>query len=700
MTTLYSRSIRTAARACGSVCALALFIFLVNNGLSVKAAEANADAKTNAAAVSLATLLDETVDRDALTRFPNYTCKQASSYDRAAKSPSENWFANADTAQFIRVEKNGDREEAVLMEAEGPGAVVRWWITAPRYKTTVRIYIDGAAEPAVVGKIDDVVGGEALVGAPLSAERARGRNLYLPIPYSKSIKITCDNMKEQGNLYYQINYRTYPAGTAVESFSTQVLDAQKDKIEATNDLLLNPGKTTFEMNAETRGFKRYMKSEEMEGLFEAYHVRGPGALTEIDVKLVAEDMVAATRSVILAISFDGEETVWVPVGEFFGSGVGVNPYKSWYTEVCEDGTMKAYWNMPFQKEARVSFVNLGDQDVDVDYAVYYKKRPWTEDSMYFRADWRQERGIKTVAGNGTRDWNYLTVDGKGVYVGDVLSIVNSTPAWWGEGDEKIYVDGEKFPSHFGTGTEDYYGYAWCTPAYFEAPFHAQPRAEGPSNFGNTTNLRFRSLDAIPFAKDFRFDMEIWHWEAATVDYSVATFWYGAPGAALVDGPDRGDMEDEAMEPVEYDREFSFDLNGFKAGEKAATGGRVAVQEMKVFEERKPEFAWQNSKQLWWSQGKVGDKLTIEVADVPAGAKSVTLGTTVANDYCVAQFYWNGARIGDPVDFFIPAGVERRVVKLAIPATKAAATGTLEVEIVGKNAKSIGTMFGVDTIEAK
>ncbi|MBQ7029781.1 MAG: hypothetical protein IJN32_06015, partial [Thermoguttaceae bacterium] len=144
MTTLYSRSIRTAARACVSVCALALFIFLFNNGLNVKAAEANADAKTNASAVSLATLLDEMVDRDALTRFPNYTCRQASSYDRAAKSPSENWFANADTAQFIRVEKNGDREEAVLMEAEGPGAVVRWWITAPRYKTTLRIYIDGA----------------------------------------------------------------------------------------------------------------------------------------------------------------------------------------------------------------------------------------------------------------------------------------------------------------------------------------------------------------------------------------------------------------------------------------------------------------------------------------------------------------------------------------------------------------------------
>ncbi|MBR4975719.1 MAG: hypothetical protein IKY61_01600, partial [Thermoguttaceae bacterium] len=87
MTTLHSRSVRTAARACVSVCAL--FILLINNGLSVKAADAKVDAKTNAPVVSLATLLDEMVDRDALTHFPNYTCKQASSYDRAAKSPEE-----------------------------------------------------------------------------------------------------------------------------------------------------------------------------------------------------------------------------------------------------------------------------------------------------------------------------------------------------------------------------------------------------------------------------------------------------------------------------------------------------------------------------------------------------------------------------------------------------------------------------------
>ena len=94
----------------------------------------------SAQSVSLSSLLDEMTDRTSLTKVPNYVCKQASSYDRAAKNPDENWFANNDTAQFVREEKNGDRTEWVLMEAEGPGAITRWWITAPHYKNNIYIY--------------------------------------------------------------------------------------------------------------------------------------------------------------------------------------------------------------------------------------------------------------------------------------------------------------------------------------------------------------------------------------------------------------------------------------------------------------------------------------------------------------------------------------------------------------------------------
>ena len=109
--------------------------------------------------------------------------------------------------------------------------------------------------------------------------------------------------------------------------------------------------------------------------------------------------------------------------------------------------------------------------------------------MYFCGSWRQLTKVSsfrdgaTKPGEGAFDVNYVEVDGKGVYVGDTLTIFNGTDAWWGEGDEKIFVDNEAFPSHVGTGTEDYYGYAWCRPEYFQSPFHAQPIGCGKLHAG-------------------------------------------------------------------------------------------------------------------------------------------------------------------------------------------------------------------------
>ena len=103
--------------------------------------------------------------------------------------------------------------------------------------------------------------------------------------------------------------------------------------------------------------------------------------------------------------------------------------------------------------------------------------------------------------------------------------------WWGEGDEKIYVDGESFPSHFGTGTEDYYGYAWCWPGLFTHAYHSQSRCDGPANYGRTSVNRFHIIDRIPFTTDFKFDMELWHWTAkCQVNLAVVAYWYAKPGA--------------------------------------------------------------------------------------------------------------------------------------------------------------------------
>jgi hypothetical protein len=441
-----------------------------------------------------------------------------------------------------------------MMDAKGPGAITRWWITSRHYVGTFRVYVDGASEPVIEAKMDDLIGGKALVGAPLSEEAARGRNLYLPIPYAKSCKVTFAGKDKP---YYQINYRTYASGAKVESFTKSTIADSKAKIDAVQEQLLDPAGLEQRQERQRKIKMKFTcepgESSEIPGGFDVDNFKGSWAIRKISIKLEAKDVAQALRSTVLKATFDGEQTIWCPVGDFFGGGVGVNPFKGWYRQVEKDGTMTCWWVMPYEKSCALSVENLGKESVKVSANVVFSSWDWTDRSMHFHANWRQERKMKTPGnGRGKKisaiDWNYLTVEGKGVFVGDTLALVNRHKGWWGEGDEKIYVDGEKFPSHFGTGTEDYYGYAWCTPKFFESPFHAQPRAEGPRNYGNVTNTRVRLLDDIPFTKSYHMDMEVWHWAATTVDYAVATYWYGRPGAKANYAP----MPEEAKQPVKYD----------------------------------------------------------------------------------------------------------------------------------------------------
>jgi hypothetical protein len=185
--------------------------------------------------------------------------------------------------------------------------------------------------------------------------------------------------------------------------------------------------------------------------------------------------------------------------------------------------------MPYREKAKLSVVCSGFQDVKIKIFINYQPWQWDDRSMYFHANWGFDRGIDNLP---TPNFNFISVTGKGVYVGETLSITNYSTRWWGEGPEKISIDDEIFPSHFGTGSEDYYGYAWGDTHLFDAPFHAQPKVpEGPDFYGTTVNTRIRSLDAVPFKKSLNLDIEVLTQgsfinESAELDYGVATYWYG------------------------------------------------------------------------------------------------------------------------------------------------------------------------------
>ena len=498
--------------------------------------------------VSLETLLDEMVDRDGMARFPapEYRLRQQSSYHRASKTPDDpkGWFANRDRGHFIRTETNAGRKEWVLMEHDGAGAMGRTWMPDPRITPmvlsgrskaptelgTLRVYLDGDSEPALEGPTYDLFNGTTITSYPFGHKSLSSAVSYLPIPWAKGCKITMDVAPQ----YYIFTYREYAEGTKVKTFTVEDLKAAQDKLRLISDRLVNPGNTT----GETYGTMK--KTIEPNSVLSVGLPAGIHTVRTISVKFGSYDDPQVTRSVVLKIEFDGQQTVWCPVGDFFGTGVGLHPFKGWYRTVARDGTMTCRWMMPYRKSAAVSLLNLHDEAVQAQLNVAVGDWDWDDRSMYFHASWRHQANIKTMPRS---DWNYVTLSGRGVYVGDTLTIWNPQEIWWGEGDAKIWVDGESFPSIFGTGTEDYYAYSYGgqNRRFYEHPFHAQVRVmDFDQNYtreipivrvtqGYSTETRTRAIDAMPFGQSLKVDMEIWHWEQCEVDYSAATYWYALPG---------------------------------------------------------------------------------------------------------------------------------------------------------------------------
>ncbi len=503
--------------------------------------------------ISLETLLQHMQNKKVMTYYPSpgYTQKQFSSYDRRSNmTDGEDWYANRDTSHFIRVEYNYGRREFVLFDAKGPGVITRIWMTFNKMQImngTLRFYFDGQRTPAIEGAVADIVGGTQLVDAPLSfcspvnphEPYQKGCNLYLPIPYAKHAKITFEcpmlerrevdiygEMREVWDpcFFYNINYQTYSKDVPVINFSSEQLQDIKPLIKEVNKSLLNEQQLTSTIRKEIEikpGDSFTLPIRQKQKAIDRFHI-----------KINAEDPIKVLSSSKIQLSFDGSEATNMRMDYFFGTGEVFAPHKARFTEVRSTGELISYWPMPFRENAEIRLVNHSKDSFAFQIDIALSDYEWTDDSLYFYSNWHKYEQAKTGDETGRKPWDltFVELKGQGVYVGDSMAIQNPVHQgigwpWWGEGDEKIYVDGEAFPSHFGTGTEDYYGYAWALPMTFSHPFIAQPIGDGNMNAGLTINLRYRSLDAIPFKESIKVDMELWHHTVTAVDYGITTYWY-------------------------------------------------------------------------------------------------------------------------------------------------------------------------------
>ena len=264
---------------------------------------------------------------------------------------------------------------------------------------------------------------------------------------------------------------------------------------------------------------------------------GPGVVTHLWVT-IADNEYGWPRLLRLRVYYDGSSvpSVDAPVGDFFAVGHGFEAkVKSAMVVDSSDGRARnSYWPMPFRKSCRITITNEGHRRVaNLYYHVDWEKLPsLPANTPYFHARYRQA----LPAPADGKPYEFLSVTGKGHYVGTVLSVVQAEAGWFGEGDDFFWVDGEKYPSIEGTGSEDYFNDAWGLHVN-DAPFYGCTVAEGTGLGSRMTAYRWHLVDPVPFQKSLKVEIEHKGWTfnadgsvksgfGERVDlYSSVAFWY-------------------------------------------------------------------------------------------------------------------------------------------------------------------------------
>jgi hypothetical protein len=370
-------------------------------------------------------------------------------------------------------------------------------------------------------------------------------------------------------------------------------------------------------------------------------LRGPGVVTHLWVTVAANEY-GWPRLLRLRVYYDGSEvpSVDAPLGDFFAVGHGFErPVNSLLVRDSSSGRSRnCYWPMPFRRSCRITITNEGRRRVanlyyHVDWARVRALPPGTG---YFHARYRQ--ALPAAVG---QPYEVLSVNGRGQYVGTVFSVIQNQPGWFGEGDDRFYVDGEKTPRIEGTGTEDYFNDAWSLRVA-DGPYAGVPVAEGTDMGARMTAYRWHVADPIPFSRSLVFDFEHTGWtynqdgsvRSASEErpdlFSSVAFWY-QEGIARDQPPlpyGAARLPHGNARQVEVEQSIA---------DVRAEGGKASVQK---------EVFWSKDLLLFEAAGP-GSKIHVPF-DVPdAGRYELVAQVAHSPDYGIYSVLLDGKPLGNP-----------------------------------------------------
>ena len=396
-----------------------------------------------------------------------------------------------------------------------------------------------------------------------------------------------------------------------------------------------------------------------------------------------------------------EPAVEAPIGDFFAAGFGQRAeINSMPIQVEGGDAYNCFWIMPFYKSARIEIENQSELPSNSFYyqVDYVKEEALPENTPYFCAQYRQEFPVQSG-----RDYLILDAEGTGHYVGTVLSGRARSPEWFGEGDEKFYVDGDTVPTIQGTGTEDYALNAWGmgTGTY---PYFGVPILEGEWGMvgWRTTIYRWHIVEPIRFTKSLRFEIEDTGWISKDElkegsheghverndDFATVAFWYqvGQPKrfASVLTAKER--------KLPNLDRI----IEGKTLLENATASDNMALS-------LQNGYYWTGDGQVFARNSKLENSGIDESFEVGFNIdqeeyRQLTLRMTKSHDYGIYRIFLDGTLVRDHVDFY---SEELEMTELNLGSqTLSLGKHVLKFECLGKRGESLGAFLGVDSVRLR
>lgn len=261
-------------------------------------------------------------------------------------------------------------------------------------------------------------------------------------------------------------------------------------------------------------------------------VDGPGVIEHIWIA-TESNWVGNGRACVLRFYWDHEDTpsIEVPLTDFFAVGNDrFAPVHSLAVIVNPTAALNCYWPMPFRRHARITFTNDLSKEISLlTYQIDYKLTEVPRDTGYFHAQWRRATTKRSFPQHTILDG----VKGEGNYVGTFLAWAQLSDGWFGEGEVKFYIDGDKkFPTICGTGTEDYFGGSYGFPEVYTTAYIGNTLKRESGNGPRLWSLyRWHIMDPVCFRKDFRATIQALGWwpngryQPLSDDIASVGYWY-------------------------------------------------------------------------------------------------------------------------------------------------------------------------------